>query len=87
MGYVYFTKTPQIRNFAVGQLIKQAFDNQYPPGSISKMHTIFDWLFFLSLRRYVSLDSVERCIYGGGGYLYFCNGILDNLNTSVSISK
>lgn len=67
MGYVYFTKTPQIRNFAVGQLIKQAFDNQYPPGSISKMHTIFDWLFFLSLRRYVSLDSVERCIYGEGG--------------------
>lgn len=29
VGYVYFTKTLQIRNLAVGQLIKQPFVNQH----------------------------------------------------------
>lgn len=50
VGNVYFTKTPQIRNLAVDQLIKQPFVNQYLLLVASAKCTQYRLAILLSIR-------------------------------------
>lgn len=65
VGYVYFTKTPQIRNLAVDQLIKQPFVNQYLLLVASAKCTQYRLAIPLSLR--LSWFCWKMYLLGGGG--------------------
>lgn len=87
VGYVYFTKTPQIRNLAVDQLIKQPFVNQYLLLVASAKCTQYRLAILLSLRLSWFCWKMYLLRGGGGICTSICNAIFTNLNSCVSISK
>lgn len=87
VGYVYFTKTPQIRNLAVDQLIKQPFVNQYLLLVASAKCTQYRLAIPLSLRLSWFCWKMYLLGEGGGICTSICNAIFTNLNSCVSISK
>lgn len=67
VGNVYFTKTPQIRNLAVDQLIKQPFVNQYLLLVASAKCTQYRLAILLSLR--LSWFCWKVYLLGGGVFV------------------